>query len=91
MSTPAANPGIILIATDSVSDAATVRKNLDEEFEHVMTSTNPRAATDDFERHQPDVLVLAFNKLEKAKSYYLGLYRLCPSIGFVAQVESGTR
>ncbi|WP_210546787.1 PleD family two-component system response regulator [Rhodoferax sp. PAMC 29310] len=80
MSTPAANPGNILIATDSVSDAATVRKNLDEEFKHVMTSTNPRAATDDFERHQPDVLVLAFNKLEKAKSYYLGLYRLCPSI-----------
>jgi CheY-like chemotaxis protein len=80
MSTPAANSGIVLIATDSVSDAATVRKNLDQEFEHVMTSTDPRAATDDFERHQPDVLVLAFNKLEKAKSYYLGLYRLCPSI-----------
>jgi CheY-like chemotaxis protein len=75
-----ANSGIVLIATDSVSDAATVRRNLQDEFEHVVTSTDAQAAADDFERHQPDVLVLAFNKLEKAERYYLGLYRLCPSI-----------
>jgi CheY-like chemotaxis protein len=30
----------------------------------------------DFEKHRPDVLVLAFNSLEKAERYYLGLYRL---------------
>lgn len=80
MTTPAANSGTILIATDSVSDAAMVQKHLQEEFEHVMTSTDLGSAADEFERHQPDVLVLGFNTLEKAEHYYLGLYRLCTSI-----------
>ena len=70
----------ILIASDNASDAALVKKLLDPEFEHTFISTDPNRAKEDFERRHPDVLVLAFNALEKSERYYLGLYRLCPSI-----------
>jgi len=70
----------ILIATDIVTDAALVKKVLSTEFDHVVVSTNPDAAAGDFVRYQPDVLVLAFNELEKSERYYLSLYRLCPEL-----------
>lgn len=70
----------LLVATDNVTDAALVKKHLEEEFAKVVVSTNPDAAAKDFERHRPDVLVLAFDNLEKAERYYLGLYRLCPMV-----------
>lgn len=66
----------ILIATDVVTDAALVKDMLREEFVHVFTSIDPERAVTDFEQHQPDVLVLAFQTLEKSERYYLGLYRL---------------
>lgn len=66
----------ILVATDVVGDADLVRKLLRDEFDKVVASTDPDAAVRDFEKHRPDVLVLAFNGLEKAERYYLGLYRL---------------
>jgi CheY-like chemotaxis protein len=66
---------IILIATDNVEDAKVVKRQLDDEYEEVFTSINPDLAVQDFETHRPDVLVLAFNSLEKAERYYLGLYR----------------
>ncbi len=67
---------IILIATDNVEDAKVVKQQLVDEYESVFTSTSPDLAVQDFESHRPDVLVLAFNGLEKAERYYLGLYRL---------------
>ena len=70
----------ILIATDDVTDAEMVRKNLAEEFKNVFVSTNPDLIAQDFERRNPDVLVLAFATLEKAERYYLGLYRLYPAV-----------
>lgn len=70
----------ILIATDITSDAAQVKRLLNEEFNHVFISTDPDKVAGDFVRYQPDVLVLAFNELEKSERYYLGLYRLCPEI-----------
>lgn len=66
----------ILVATDQASDADLVRRLLRDEFEQVAGSTSPEHAVRDFEQHRPEVLVLAFNSLEKAESYYLGLYRL---------------
>lgn len=66
----------ILVATDVVADAGLVRKLLSEEFENVSTSTEPDRSVQDFERSKPQVLILAFNTLEKAERYYLGLYRL---------------
>lgn len=65
----------ILVATEVVSDAELVKKLLHDDFEQVFVSTDPDRAVADFERHKPDVLVLAFDDLEKAERYYLGLYR----------------
>lgn len=70
----------LLIASDNVNDAALVEKLLGDEFGTIVTSTNPDTAVKDFERHQPDVLVLAFNVLEKSERHYLGLYRLSENI-----------
>ena len=78
MTTPDA--ATLLVATDNTTDAALVKKLLEEEFPRVFISTAPDAAAQDFERHRPDVLVLAFNALEKAERHYLGLYRLCPLV-----------
>jgi CheY-like chemotaxis protein len=77
-----ARPGLssaevrILVATDVATDAELVRKLLAVEFERVHVSTVADSAAADFERVKPKVLVLAFNGLEKAERYYLGLYRL---------------
>lgn len=70
-----ANPKI-LIATEVGSDAELIKRLLGDEFDNVVTSTDPEHAVADFERHRPEVLILAFNTLEKAERYYLGLYRL---------------
>jgi len=70
----------ILVATDNSSDAALVRTLLAPEFDQVFLSTNPDLTVEDFESHAPDVLVLAFNSMEKSERYYLGLYRLSGKI-----------
>jgi CheY-like chemotaxis protein len=66
---------IILVASDSHTDAALVRGVLTQEFDHVYTSCDPAQAGADFTRHLPDVVVLAFNALEKSERYHLNLYR----------------
>lgn len=66
----------ILIATDVAADADVVRKLLAEEFDDTRASIDPARAVADFESYKPDILMLAFNGLEKAERYYLGLYRL---------------
>ncbi|MBA3032274.1 MAG: response regulator [Gammaproteobacteria bacterium] len=80
MPTADTNPAAILVATDNVTDAALIKRQLEEEFTKVVLSTDADAAAKDFERYRPDVLVLAFDNLEKAERYYLGLYRLCPTV-----------
>lgn len=66
----------ILIATDNATDGNLVRRLLSDEFENVTVSALPERHVADFERCKPAVLILAFNSLEKAERYYLGLYRL---------------
>ncbi len=66
----------IMVATDVVADADLVRTLLRDEFDNVVVSTNPDRAIQDFEEHRPEVLILAFDGLDKAERYYLGLYRL---------------
>ncbi len=66
----------ILIATEVVADADIVRSLLSDEFEAIGLSTDMEHAPDIFDAYLPDVLVLAFNTLEKAQHYSLGLYRL---------------
>lgn len=66
----------ILVATEIVPDAELVRRLLSDEFDNICLSTDPARAVEDFERRSPAILLLAFNSLEKAERYYLGLYRL---------------
>ncbi len=71
---------VILIACDNPSDANQIKIILNDEFDKVFISIDPDAKAHDFESHRPAVLVLAFNSLEKSERYYLGLYRLCPTL-----------
>lgn len=65
-----------LVATEVATDAEIVGKPLREEFDSIVASTDPARTVQDFENHRPDVLLQAFNTLEKAERYYLGRYRL---------------
>lgn len=65
----------LLVASDKPRDADMVMKLLDVEFAKVFITTNAEHASVDFDRYQPNVLILAFNGLQKAELYYLGLYR----------------
>jgi CheY-like chemotaxis protein len=65
----------ILVASDGLGDANLVTKLLSQEYDDIFISTDPDKAAEDFEKHLPDVLVLAFNTMSKAEGYYLGLYR----------------
>ena len=64
-----------LVATDDAADAEVVTALLRDEFSPVAVSSDPDRAVRDFEQHRPTVLILAFNGLEKAERYGLGLYR----------------
>lgn len=75
MSMNSANMGTVMIATDNTADAEVVRQQLQDAHCKLCISTDPDRSVQDFERHAPDVLVLAFNTLEKSERYYLGLYR----------------
>lgn len=70
----------ILVASDNASDASSVQDLLAPEFDQVFLSVDPDMAVEDFESRAPEVLVLAFNTLEDAERYYLGLYRLSTKI-----------
>jgi CheY-like chemotaxis protein len=72
----------VLVASDNVDDATQIARSLEAEHPHMHVSTNAETAVDDFERLKPDVLVLAFDAIEKAERYSLGLYR---QSGFVKQ------
>lgn len=70
------NHATILVATEAVADAELVSNLLRDEFDSVFTSTRSEMAVGDFELRRPAVLILAFDTLEAAQRYYLGLYRL---------------
>ncbi|MDB6000464.1 MAG: response regulator receiver protein [Rhizobacter sp.] len=65
----------ILVATDNADDASQVVRQLSADFDHVRSSVHADRSLEDFEDYKPQVLVLAFDTLEKAQRYYLGLYR----------------
>ena len=65
----------ILVVTDVGSDADLVRQLLHDEYPQVETSVGPERFAADFERHRPQVLVLAFKTLADAERCCLGLYR----------------
>jgi CheY-like chemotaxis protein len=65
----------ILIASNSAADAELVRNLLLKTCSRMILSVHAEHHLSDFEAHLPDVLVLAFNDLEEARSYYQGLCR----------------
>ncbi|MBA3597738.1 MAG: response regulator [Methylibium sp.] len=69
-----------MVATDNADDADQILRQLEGEFEQVRASTHPDRVVSDFEDFKPDVLMLAFDSLEKSQRYYLGLYRLGHSV-----------
>lgn len=70
----------LLIASESVTDAELVQRLLQSEFEHITLSTKSECAAKDFDGARPDVVFLAFEKIEKAERYYLSLYRQSPML-----------
>ncbi len=64
------------MVSDNVDDARQIQRHLNDDFTQVQLSTDANLSLQDFERHAPAVLVLAFDSLDKAQRYYLGLYRL---------------
>lgn len=66
----------VLVASDRATDAGIVRTLLGEEFDRVQVSTRAGRCVQDFEAWRPGVRVLAFNTLQKAAQYDLGLFRL---------------
>lgn len=66
----------VLVASDNADDARQIQRQLKADFAHVQLSTDADRCMEDFEQYAPDVLVLAFDRLDKAQRYYLGLYRL---------------
>ena len=67
--------GTVLVAAERVADAAQVRRTLIDDFDTVEVSTGSDLVVADFERVLPDVVVLAFDTIEKAQAYCLGLLR----------------
>lgn len=76
--------GRILIASNQKAEAETLRSQLTADYPNIMVSFDPEHYVEDFERFKPDVLLLVFDKIEDAQSYYLGLYRF----GSTAQQHS---
>jgi len=66
----------VLVASDNADDARQIQRQLKVDFTDVQLSTDADRYLQDFEQHAPDVLLLAFDGLDKAQRYYLGLYRL---------------
>ena len=80
MTTAAVMDRRILVSTDSVEDGQQIVRLLKDDFANVRLSSQSERAAADFDLCLPDVLVLAFDKLENAQRYYLGLYRLSRSV-----------
>jgi CheY-like chemotaxis protein len=70
----------VLIATERASDGNQLQSSLEAHFEHFRISTNLELSVQDFEDFKPDVVVLAFDCIDKAQRYSLGLYRFSPLV-----------
>lgn len=76
--------GKILIASNQRTEADALRLQLASDYPNITVSYDPERYVEEFENVRPDVLLLVFNKIEDAQSYYLGLYRF----GSTAQQHS---
>jgi CheY-like chemotaxis protein len=65
----------VLVATDNADDAQQIVRQLESVFDNVHVSKGAATTVEDRHDLSPDVLVLAFDTIEKSQLYYLGLYR----------------
>lgn len=72
---PVAAPSRVLVASDNVDDATQVLNQLKTEFVDIRASTDEERAADDFDECEPDVLILAFDNVQKAQDHMLRLSR----------------
>ncbi|MEO8857233.1 MAG: response regulator [Burkholderiaceae bacterium] len=75
MNDPDTKSAPILIASGKAGDANLLKELLQSEFGNIHTSTVAQLAVADFAQHAPQVLMLAFDKLEKAEAYLLTLFQ----------------
>ncbi|WON75243.1 response regulator [Nitrosospira sp. Is2] len=73
MGKPSRPAATILIASDNIADGELIKTILDAEFDNVFISTAPDRIVEDFELRRPNVLLLAFDSLEKSEHYYHAL------------------
>jgi CheY-like chemotaxis protein len=66
----------ILVVSDVPSDAEMVCAMLCAEFSNVAVASVSEPVANDFDRYQPEVLVLAFSTLEKTQTFDRELFRL---------------
>ena len=67
-------PAHILVASDARANAVQIRHQLEQDFANIELSVDAAAIAKDFVRFAPDVLVLAFDSLSKARAYAAALY-----------------
>lgn len=68
-------PARVLVASDQATDADLAARLLQEDFTEIRTSYLADKAVAEFESFSPDVLVMAFDAVDKCDRYYLSLYR----------------
>ncbi|MEO7009918.1 MAG: response regulator [Caldimonas sp.] len=65
----------VLVASDSIANAAQIVRHLRDDFAETRAATAAATVAEDFEQFAPDLLILAFDSLQKAQGYALELYR----------------
>ncbi len=73
----------ILIVTNDVKDAQNLKETLREEFSDIEVSCKESSYVENFESVRPAVLLIAFNNIESAKTYYLGLLKKSEAINHI--------
>ena len=65
----------ILVVSDTAKEVADIKYLLSAHFEHVRFSIDEEEVLEHLGQLLPDVLILAFTRIEQAEQFYLRLYR----------------
>lgn len=63
----------VLVVSDNTGVAQLIQRQLSGNTTRVKVSTDAERCLQEFERLSPEVLVLAFDRLDQAQCQYLGL------------------
>jgi CheY-like chemotaxis protein len=70
----------VMVASDSADNADQIVQQLEDEFEGVRASIHEDKWAADFQDAKPGAIVLAFDKLDKARGYQSSLHAASPSV-----------